>query len=365
MIVLAQFAGTSLWFAGNAILPQLQQAFSLPDAAIGYVTSAVQLGFIAGTLAFALLLIADRFAAGRVFLFCAIAGALANYGIYWLGQGLWSVLLLRFLTGFFLAGIYPVGMKIAAEWFPKGLGLALGYLVGALVLGTAFPHLLSQSLQAYDWGQVLAMISLVAATGGLLLWLLVPAGPHRKRFSQLDLSVLPRMFQVKAFRSAAFGYFGHMWELYTFWAFLPLLLRQFADRQALSIPVSLLSFIVIATGSIGCIIGGYISTKVGSKRVAIGMLLCSGLCCLLVPVFFSFGESWLIILLLVWGFSVVGDSPQCSSLVAAAAPQAYVGSALTIVNGLGFGLTILSIELVNYWLPQLPAPYYFWLLLQK
>ena len=365
IIVIAQFCGTSLWFAGNAVLQELQQHFQLADQVMGYITSSVQFGFIIGTLVFALLLIADRFSAPKVFLVSALLGALFNFCIHLFAQGLWSILIFRFLTGFFLAGIYPVGMKIAAEWFPKGLGLALGYLVGALVLGTAFPHLLRYYAAELSWGEILIATSIIASIGGLLLWAFVGDGPHRKKATRLDLRVLPKIFSDPKFKAAALGYFGHMWELYTFWAFVPFLLMsyqsQFEGMDSLSIP--LLSFIAIAMGALGCVIGGYLSKSWGSRKVAFYMLLTSGLCCLLLPLFFGMGFSFFFTLILIWGFSVVGDSPQFSSLVAQSAPKAYVGSALTIVNGIGFGITILSIELFNFCRPYFSDPFYFWLLL--
>ncbi len=362
LIVFSQFAGTSLWFAGNAVIADLQQALQLGDYnALGDMTSAVQLGFIAGTFVFALLSIADRFAPTRVFLMSALVASLFNLGVFFLlDYGLTVVLLLRFLTGFFLAGIYPVGMKIAADWYAKGLGKALGYLVGALVLGTAFPHLIRAFSGDLPWQVVIVTTSLVAAIGGVLLFWLVPNGPHRKKGAQFEWNAITQIFKFPAFRSAAFGYFGHMWELYAFWAFVPqiLALSQMTEPDHLS----LWSFIVIAMGSIGCIIGGYWSLKRGSAAVAKWMLLTSGLMCLLSPFLFALPQILFLLALLIWGFAVVGDSPQFSTLVARTAPKQYVGTALTIVNSIGFGLTIFSIQLLTY-LTEVIDPRYIFLFL--
>jgi MFS family permease len=178
LIIFSQFTGTSLWFAGNAVIGDLQLAWGLGTQALAYVTSAVQLGFICGTLLFAILVIADRFSPRRVFFCCSLAGALANIALLVAPPGLETLLLLRFATGFFLAGIYPVGMKIAAGWYQQGLGRALGYLVGALVVGTAFPHLIRSSGAELPWQQVIAGVSILALGGGFAMLLAVPDGPH-------------------------------------------------------------------------------------------------------------------------------------------------------------------------------------------
>lgn len=344
-IIFAQFAGTSLWFAGNAVLPDLQQAFGLSPEALGWITSSVQLGFISGTLVFAFLLIADRFSPSKVFFLSAIFGAFFNSCIFWLAESFESILLFRFLTGFCLAGIYPIGMKISADWYEKGLGKALGYLVGALVLGTAFPHLVKALSGNLPWAYVLLTVSVLAALGGLSILLLVPDGPYRKPGTKFDPIAIYKIFGVKAFRSAAFGYFGHMWELYAFWAFVPVLVSDFMFPPDTT---SVWSFLIIAAGTPGCILGGYYSLKVGSKKVAFLMLLSSGLIAMFYPVIvLSNPPAIALIFLLLWGFTVVGDSPQFSTLVAQTAPKAFTGSALTIVNALGFTITIFSIELIN------------------
>lgn len=342
----AQFAGTSLWFAGNAISDDLRRAFSLAAGVTANLTTAVQLGFIAGTLVFGILSIADRFSPSRVFFACAVAGAFFNGCINWLASGVESFLALRFLTGFFLAGIYPVGMKISADWFARDLGRALGWLVGALVLGTAFPHLLKASGASLSWKMVVTVTSALALTGGALILFTVGDGPHRTPAPKFKWSAIPHIFHSPDFRAAAFGYFGHMWEVYAMWAFTPLLLAAYNAAHGTLIPVALWSFLVIATGSMGCVVGGYVSLHKGSPRVAFAMLLISGSCCLLSPIFFLLPAWMFLPFLLVWGFSVAGDSPQFSSLVARAAPREYIGTALTIVNCLGFSLTIVSIQLL-------------------
>ena len=363
IIVFAQFGGASLWFAGNAIIADLQQALHLSADATGDITAAVQFGFIIGTLLFAFLSIADRFSPSKVFLIAAVLGAVFNLSVYFFATDLWSLLIFRFATGFFLAGIYPVGMKIAADWYAKKLGKALGYLVGALVLGTAFPHLLKVVGQSLPWEMVLWITSSMAISGGLLLYYLVPDGPNRKKGAQFEWNAISKIFAFPEFRAAAFGYFGHMWELYTFWAFVPFLITTYNDFNQTDLPVALLSFGVIAIGTFGCIIGGYISLKKGSRKVAFDMLLISGLCCLFSPFLFSVSPILFILVLLIWGFTVVGDSPQFSTIVAKTAPSLYIGTALTIVNCLGFALTIVSIQVVAYLIKIIPVTNIFLVLL--
>jgi MFS family permease len=358
VIVLSQFAGGSLWFAGNAVIGDLQAALGLPDAALGWITSAVQLGFIAGTLGFAFFAVSDLASPRLVFLLCALAGAAANAASYVLAQSLASLLVLRFATGFFLAGIYPVGMKIAAGWYRDDLGKALGFLVGALVLGTAFPHLLKGLGTALPAQQVMLGVSTLAVAGGAAMFALVPDGPYLSGGARFDPRALAAVFAIARFRASAFGYFGHMWELYAFWAFLPLLI---AARGA-QLAVSLWTFAVIAVGALGCVAGGLVSLRAGSARVAFAQLSASGLCCLLSPLLFYAPTPLFLAFLLFWGIVVAGDSPQFSALNAAYAPRELVGSALTIANCIGFAITIGSIELLNAAAGSLGAQWLFVLL---
>src|SRR6056297_2989369 len=312
-IVLSQFCCTSLWFAGNGVMRDLVATFGLSESAVGHLTSAVQFGFIIGTLVFAILSIADRYSPSKVFFTCAILGALFNLGVIWEGNGLASILSFRFLTGFFLAGIYPVGMKIAADYYEKGLGKSLGYLVGALVVGTAFPHLLKEMTHTLSWKTVLMATSFLAILGGALMVGLVPDGPFRKPSQKIQLSAFLNVFQNKPFRSAAFGYFGHMWELYTFWAFVPIILNLYlTNNSGIQLSVSLWSFVIIGVGGVSCAVGGHLSSRKGSKWVSMVSLFGSGLCCLLIPFGFWMPLFLFLGLLITWGLFVVSDSPQFS-----------------------------------------------------
>lgn len=349
IIVISQFCCTSLWFAGNAVLNDLITNFNLPTNALEDLTSAVQFGFIIGTFLFALFTIVDRFSPSKIFFICAILGAATNSCLIFDNNTFLSLLILRFLTGFFLAGIYPVGMKIATDYYQKGLGKSLGYLVGALVLGTALPHLLKDSMQDFSWEKVILAISILAFFGGVLLIILVPNGPFRKKGTSLNLTICFKIFKNTPFRKAAFGYFGHAWELYTFWAFVPILLKTYTDLYTeVHFNIPLLSFFIIGIGSLSCVLGSYLAEKFGTKKTAFSALLLSCICCLIAPLFFMIENELLFILfLLFWGMVVIADSPLFSTLVAQNAPEKDKGTALTIVNCIGFSITILSIQLVS------------------
>lgn len=339
--------------------------FKLSPEALGHLTSAVQLGFISGTLIFAFLSIADRFSPSKVFLICALLGATFNLGLVLENNTLTSLLILRYLTGFSLAGIYPVGMKIAADYFQKGLGPSLGYLVGALVVGTGFPHLLRTfASEDIPWKLVLYSTSGLSVLGGTLIFLLIPDGPFRKPKLKTDFSAFLKVFKFPDFRAAAFGYFGHMWELYAFWAFIPVILNFFQQyHSTLALNVPLLSFLIISCGGLSCVAGGYISERLGTKRTAGTALFLSGFCCLLSPVIFLAGSNILLVAFLIfWGLTVVADSPLFSTLVANNAPAASKGTALTIVNSIGFAITIFSIQLLNFLILEI-SPFYMFLFL--
>ena len=325
-------------------MEDLATAYELPTAALGYLTAAVQFGFITGTLVFAIAAIADRFSPSRVFMWCAFFAALANLTMLWSENTLTTLLSGRFLTGFFLAGIYPVGMKIAADYYQAGLGKSLGFLVGALVLGTAFPHLLKAIGGELSWEMVQYGTSGIALLGGLMIGWFVPDGPYRKPSQQIQLTAFIEVFRNREFRRAAFGYFGHMWELYTFWALIPFLVRSFSS----DFPTSMLSFLILGIGAVGCVLGGYLSYRYGTGRVAYYALAASGLCCLVLPLVFTMGNSTVFLLfMLFWGLTVVADSPLFSTLVAQRAPDELRGTALTIVTCVGFGITIISLLLLT------------------
>ncbi len=344
VIVAAQFLGTSPWFAVNAVMPDLQREFGWPAEAVGTLTSAVQLGFILGTLVFALLAVADRLPARRVFMGCALASAACTLAGLHAAASFESLLFWRALTGFCLAGIYPVGMKIAAQWFPRGLGAALGWLIAALVLGSALPHALravTASVAGWPWSAVFQAVALASAAAGLLLIAAVAEPLHAPaRAVGLQWRALASVWTDRRVRASVLGYFGHMFELYTMWVLVPFVLATRLQGPALSWA----AFLVLGAGAIGCAGGGVAALRIGSARVAGLQLGASGLCCLAAPWLIGAPDVLFYAWLVLWGITVSGDSPQFSALTARNAPPQAVGSVLTLTNSIGFAISILSIQ---------------------
>jgi MFS family permease len=359
ILVFASYTGASLWFSGNAILNELSLAIPNSTIDVSDITSAVQFGFIVGTLTFALLNIADRFPAGRVFLISSFLCSFSNSLIILVPLNDTSLILSRCLTGFFLAGVYPVAVKISALWCPEDVGRALGYILAALVFGTAFPHLISSLGVSLDWQWVIIISSSLAILGGLLVGFVIPEKSIAKRTQHHEGKSLLKIFKSDDFRASSTGYFGHMWELYTFWAFVPIILTAYSAHANFDLNVPLWSFLIIASGSIGCAVGGSLSAKLGSARIAFSQLSTSGLCCLLFPLLFFSEPTVFLTYLLVWGITVPGDSPQFSTLNVKTAPAEIIGSAITLVICLGFALTIISLYvfevLMNHFNLQLAA----------
>jgi MFS family permease len=257
-------------------------------------------------------------------------------------------MLSRCLTGFFLAGIYPVGIKIAALWCQNDLGRALGYIVSALVVGTAFPHLINSLELSLNWQWVVISASSLAIIGGLLIGFAIPEKSTAKRTPHHEGKALWNIFKSNDFKASSSGYFGHMWELYTFWAFAPIILTVYAAQSNLDVNISQWSFLVIASGGLGCSVGGLLSLKFGSARIAFYQLTISGMCCLIFPFMLSSPIEVFLTYLIIWGITVAGDSPQFSTLNAKTAPAEILGSAITLVICLGFTLTIVSLQVFEF-----------------
>ncbi len=350
LVSTAVLLASSTWFSGTAAAPDLIHSWRLNSTESAWLTISVQLGFITGTFLYAFFNLADVFNPRRVFFVSALLGAAFNGAFAFLSQGILAALLFRALTGVTLAGIYPVGMKLVASWFRSHLGWRLGVLVGALTLGTAFPYLIQTVGSQFSWRTLAGTASILALGGGCLVLMALSDGPFLKDRAPFDTRMFWRVFAHLPFRKTAFGYFGHMWELYAFWSMIIFYLgsRFQSDDPSASRGLSLLAFLIIGTGSLGCILGGWVSRRIGEKKVAKFSLMVSCILCFTSGILYELNPGLLVASLLIWGFFVVSDSPQFSALAVRYCPPQYTGTALTVQNGLGFFITVISIQLTPW-----------------
>ncbi len=364
LIVISFFMVTSLWFVTNIIITNLSLAFksSSEDIASNLV-SIVQFGFMLGTFVFALTNITDKLSPKSFFFINACIGAISNLLILYV-DNFPQLMILRFITGICMGGVYPAAIKMTATWFSGAvLGKAMGFTIGALALGTAFPHILSHLGTQLVPSQVIYIVVTLAFTGGCIIYFFVPNGPFLKNTSHFSFNNIIIVFKINNYRRALFGFLGHMWELFAFWQFLPVFISYYNKMNHVALPVSLISYFTIAFGFLGCILGGYFSVKFGSLRVAKLNLILSGLCCLFSPFLIKFPPLLFLAVLLVWGVSVLGDSPQFSTLVSQVVPLHLVGTAITIMTCIGYTCSILSLQLLSYVSNHISSDYLFSLLL--
>ena len=334
----------STWFSASAVVPQLREEWTLSSGAAAWLTIAVQLGFVAGAVASSLLNLSDLLSARIIILGGALGAAAANAGLL-LADGPASALPYRALTGFFLAGVYPPALKLMATWFQRGRGLALGILVGALTIGSAMPHLVN-GLGGLDWRVTVVATSALTVVGGVV-GSMVHEGPSPFPRAVFDPRQAGQVLSNRGVRLASLGYFGHMWELYAMWAWFAVFFAQVANTGGdPSSATAYATFVVIGIGGLGCVVGGILGDSWGRERTTSFMMLVSGTCALFIGLLFD-APTWLVLLVgLVWGFAVVGDSAQFSTMVTEHADQAYVGTALTLQLALGFTLSVATLWLI-------------------
>ncbi|MCC6988185.1 MAG: MFS transporter [Acidobacteria bacterium] len=341
----AELLGMSLWFSATAVTPSLVEAFHLSPAEAAWLTMAVQGGFVIGTLVTAVANLADVFPAKRLMGAGCIAGAMANTAAL-LAVSPLTLIATRVLTGAALAWVYPPAMKLVAGWFRRHRGVALGVLVGALTLGKATPHLLT-ALFGGDWQTSMSFTSTLALAGAAVALGVVRDGPLAVTAARFDMGAIRRIAAVREVRLVTLGYLGHMWELYAMWAWVGAFAAASlaaSGMREVTRPAALVAFIAIGTGAVGCVLAGRLADVVGRARIARASMVVSAACALGTVLAYGRHPAWLVLLVAVWGFSVVADSAQFSALVSEHAPADAVGTALTLQTSLGFLLTMVTID---------------------
>jgi MFS family permease len=345
ILILAQVAIFSLWFSSTAVLPEMARERGVSTDDLAWLSTAVQLGFATGALIYAALGLADRYDPRRIFMLSALAGAAANLALLIVPIGGWEAIALRGLTGATMAGVYPVGMKIAASWGKSDRALLVSLLIAGLTIGSASPHLIALFGGA-DWRFTIWVSTLVAAAGGIAI-LTIGLGPWHASASNLDVTAITLIWTDRPVRLAVLGYLGHCWEIYAFWAWVGVVATasyEIAGSHIPSLLGKLTAFLAIALGGLACVPAGWLAVRFGNARVAQLCLFGSGAAALASAALFG-GPAWaMMAALILWGIAIVPDSALYSTLVADAAPPERIGSLLTIQTALGFFLTALTVQ---------------------
>lgn len=348
MLGLSVVLSMTTWFSATAVTPELTRAWDLSPLTVAWLTNGVQIGFVSGALLASLVNLPDLIQLNRLMGVAALIAAACN-AILLLEPGALGAVACRMGTGVALSLIYPPAMKLVATWFVRNRGLALGAVVGALTLGSSMPHLFRSIAENVDWHLVISLSSIASIAAAVLFFLFAKEGPQPFGRATFNPGQIGRVLRDKNLFLVNLGYFGHMWELYAMWAWLLIFLRTALDGTLLPSTASLLTFIAIASGFAGCILGGLLSDRFGRTLTTAGFMIVSGTCAVLIGLVFD-GPLWLVACLaVVWGIAIVGDSPLFSAAVTEISDRDFVGTALSLQMGLGFALTIFVIWL----LPQI------------
>jgi MFS family permease len=338
------------WFAATVVAAPMARELSLTTATVSWLTLAVQLGFVLGSLTSAILVLSDRYRPRHLAAVCAILAAASTAAIAVFPLNGAQSIAMRLVTGAALACVYPPGMKIAAGWTDRHRGTAIGILVGAVSVGSAAPHLLRATWDVEEWRPVVLMAAISAALGGVIFATAVREGPYQAPSSPFDPRAIGRVLGERKVRLATGGYLGHMWELFAMWSTIGLFLAEAGRRHDIApgwAPLN--AFLVIAAGGMGCVLAGIRADQIGRARVTIIAMAISGACALAIGPVSAWSYGLTIAVAVIWGVSVVADSAQFSACVAEVAPREYVGTALTVQTASGFLLTMLTIHLVPEW----------------
>ena len=349
LLSVAVLSGMSIWLTASAIAPELQRTWGLTSSQVGWLTTLVQLGFVTGTAVAALLNLADVVPSRWYFAASGVLGSLANAAIL-VAPGYGSALVFRFLTGFFLAGVYPPAMKMIATWFRSSRGMAIGAIVGALTVGKATPYLL-KLFEGSSLVPVITGSSSAAVVGAVLILVAYRDGPYPFLRPAFSWGLVMRVIKDRPTRLATGGYLGHMWELYAMWATVGLYFSEFFTGvgNANSLSADLTAFGVIAVGGVGAVVAGRWADRWGRERTTIWMMAISGSCAITMGWLMN-ASAWIVVpVALIWGFTIVADSAQFSAVVTEVAHPELVGTALMLQTSVGFALTAVSIQ-ATIWL---------------